>query len=145
MGTPAASISVAMKWRRSCRRKCGRPAPSRAAMNRLVNQFGSHGFVPSGRELNTNASAVSSPPTSRARSVAQSRCAISTPSVSASSSTRYVRWVLVERSSGPSDLHQCPSEGDRRSPLVDVAPPQGEQLTASANATVPLSALPTLV
>jgi len=101
METPAASISVAMKWRRSCSRKCGRPAASRAAMNRLVSQFGSHGFPPSGRELNTNASAVSSAPASRARSFAQARCAVRTSSVSASSSTRYVRWVLVERSSGP--------------------------------------------
>jgi hypothetical protein len=52
MGMPAASISLAMKWRRSCSRKCGRPAARRSEMNRLVSQFGSHGSEPSVCELN---------------------------------------------------------------------------------------------
>src|SRR6266540_4501996 len=64
-GTPAASISVAMKWRRSCSRKCARPAARRAAMNCFDILFGDQGFAQSPRQLNTNALSESVAPARR--------------------------------------------------------------------------------
>ncbi len=64
-------------------------------MNCFVAQFGSHGLAPSALRLNTNAASGSSAPSDRARASAPARCAISTSSVSASSSTRRAAETLA--------------------------------------------------
>ncbi len=56
IASPAASISMAMKWRRSWRRCPWSPTSSRMAVNRLVTQFGFHGSTPWASRANTNVS-----------------------------------------------------------------------------------------
>ena len=46
IGTPALSISVAMKWRRSCRRNGANPAARRWRTNAFVTRFGFHAVAP---------------------------------------------------------------------------------------------------
>ena len=57
IGTPASSISVAMKWRRSCSRNGRSPAARRWRRKALVTLFGFHAVVPPS-SLNTNPSAL---------------------------------------------------------------------------------------
>ena len=65
----AASICVATKWRKSCKRKCSTPAASRATANRFVTQFGFHGLEASWRWAN-NGQQPTTRPVSTARPTA---------------------------------------------------------------------------
>ena len=73
-GTPAWSISVAMKWRRSCNRNGRNPAARRCRWNALVTRFGFHAVAPPS-SLNTNESGRASQPRWAARSTRTSTVA----------------------------------------------------------------------
>ena len=104
-GSPACSISVAMKWRRSCNRNGRRPAARRCRRNALVTRFGFHAVTPQS-SLNTNASAMASQPRSAARST-------STSTVPRRGRRRDA-LVLVAVSTGPSGPSTQPALNDTR-------------------------------
>ena len=103
-GTPALSIWVAMKCRRSCSRNRLMPASRLWAMKVLVTRLGSQGHDPSGRDENTNA--VS--PRWRLFAVARASARRGVQPADGSSSSRWRRgrsdatwWPAAPGRSGP--------------------------------------------
>ena len=98
IGTPASSISVAMKCRRSCSRNGRSPAARRWRRNALVTLFGFHAAVPPS-SLNTNPSDAA---------IAVSAYSARTANESESRSTTWLRLVFVVVSTGRRGLRPSP-------------------------------------